>query len=61
MPFCAANVLLEAELTLEEDDDKGLKLRNTRTTDADGLAMLEFEMPKRFLNFLTRCIRLVAS
>lgn len=47
----AAKVLIEGELTLEDDDDKGLKLHNSKTTDMDGYAMLEFEIPKRFPEF----------
>lgn len=46
----AANVLIDAELTLE-DGDKSVKLNNTRITDANGYAMLDFAMPKRFPQF----------
>src|SRR6185503_7075773 len=50
----AANVVIDGELTLqedEEDDEKNLKLHNSKTTDTDGFAVLEFQMPKRFPQF----------
>ena len=47
----AANVLIDAELKLVDDGDKGLKLHNSKITDADGYAALEFVMPKRFPQF----------
>ena len=47
----ASNVLISAELTLEDDDDKSLKLHNSKTTDTNGSAELEFAMPKRFPQF----------
>jgi hypothetical protein len=47
----AANVVIDGELTLEEDEEKGVKLHNSRTTDMDGIAVLEFAMPKRFPEF----------
>jgi len=47
----AANVRIDGDLTLQDDGDRGLKLHNSKTTDADGYAMLEFEMPKRFPQF----------
>ncbi|HET6975787.1 MAG TPA: MG2 domain-containing protein [Pyrinomonadaceae bacterium] len=47
----AANVRINAELTLEDDDERRLTLRNITTTDADGIALLDFVMPKRFPQF----------
>jgi A-macroglobulin TED domain/Alpha-2-macroglobulin family/MG2 domain/Carboxypeptidase regulatory-like domain/A-macroglobulin receptor binding domain/Alpha-2-macroglobulin bait region domain/Macroglobulin domain MG3 len=47
----AANVRIDGELALQEDEDKNLKLHNSKTTDADGIAVLEFPMPKRFPEF----------
>ena len=47
----AANVLIDAELSLIEDDDKNTKLHNSKTTDANGYVVLEFAMPKRFPQF----------
>src|SRR6185369_9449209 len=47
----AANVVVDGELTLEENDDKNLELHSSRTTDSDGFAVLEFRMPKRFPQF----------
>ena len=47
----AANVRIDGDLTLQDDGDRGLKLHNAKTTDSDGYAMLEFEMPKRFPQF----------
>jgi A-macroglobulin TED domain/Alpha-2-macroglobulin family/MG2 domain/Carboxypeptidase regulatory-like domain/A-macroglobulin receptor binding domain/Alpha-2-macroglobulin bait region domain/Macroglobulin domain MG3 len=44
----APNVLIDAELTLLDDEEHGLKLHNSKPTNSDGYAMLEFEMPKRF-------------
>jgi hypothetical protein len=47
----AANVVIDGELTLDEDEDKHLKLHNSTTTNRDGFAVLEFTMPKRFPPF----------
>lgn len=47
----APNVQLEAELKLEDDQDRTVTLRTTRTTDANGNSVLEFQLPKRFPQF----------
>ncbi|HEY0762671.1 MAG TPA: MG2 domain-containing protein [Pyrinomonadaceae bacterium] len=47
----AANVRIDADLTLQDDGEKSLKLHNTTITDAEGFAMLDFRMPKRFPQF----------
>ena len=47
----AANVLIEGELTLDADDDKSVKIQNSKTTDSDGNAVLEFVVPNRFPEF----------
>ncbi|HEV8203563.1 MAG TPA: MG2 domain-containing protein, partial [Pyrinomonadaceae bacterium] len=47
----AANVVIDGELTLEENDDKNLNLHSSKTTNSDGFAVLEFRMPKRFPQF----------
>lgn len=46
-----ANVLIDGELTLEDDNDKSVKLRNSKTTDSDGYAVLDFVTPTRFPQF----------
>jgi hypothetical protein len=47
----AANVLVEGELTLEADDDKSVKIKDSKNTDSDGNAILEFVVPNRFPQF----------
>ncbi len=44
----AANVQIEGELTLEDDGDRGLKLRASKMSDGKGRAVLEFQLPPRF-------------
>jgi len=47
----AVNVRIDGELTLDDDNDKSVKLRNGRTTDTKGYALLEFVLPQRFPQF----------
>ncbi len=47
----AADVRIDGELTLEEDDDDDIKLRASKPTDANGYALLEFVLPPRFPEF----------
>ncbi len=46
-----ANVVVDGELTLEANDDKTVKLRSTKTTDATGVALFDFAIPPRFPQF----------
>ena len=47
-----ANVRIEGELTLEDDnDDKDVKVRASKTTDSKGYALLDFALPPRFPQF----------
>ncbi|HEU5459650.1 MAG TPA: MG2 domain-containing protein, partial [Pyrinomonadaceae bacterium] len=46
-----ANVRIEGELTLQEGDDKDVKVRASKTTDAKGYALLDFALPPRFPQF----------
>ena len=46
-----ANVRIEGELTIEENDDKDVKVRASKTTDAKGYALLTFPLPARFPKF----------
>ena len=47
----APNVRIDAHLTLEGDDDKTVKLSASKSTDAKGHALLDFELPPRFPQF----------
>jgi hypothetical protein len=47
----AANVVIDGELTLEEDEENNVKLHTSKTTDRGGFAVLDFQMPKRFPEF----------
>ena len=46
-----ANVRIEGELTIEDDKDKSVKVRASKTTDAKGYALLDFPLPPRFPQF----------
>ena len=46
-----ANVRIDAQLTLEGDDNKTVKLSGSKVTDAKGRALLDFELPPRFPQF----------
>ncbi len=45
------NVRIDAQLTLDGDNDKPTKLTGSRFTDAKGHALLDFELPPRFSQF----------
>ncbi len=47
----APNVIINAQLTLEDNDDKNVKLYQSKTTDDHGYALLEFVVPDRFPRF----------
>ena len=46
-----ANVLIDAEVTLEDDDERTVKLSASKKTDAEGYAVMEFDLPPRFPQF----------
>ena len=45
------NVRIDAQVTLDGDDDKTVKLSGSKLTDAKGRALLDFELPLRFPQF----------
>lgn len=47
----AANVRVDGEVTLEDDNDKSVKLRASGITDATGYVLLDFQLPARFPQF----------
>ncbi len=47
----AVNVRIDGELTLDDDNDKSIKLRTGKNTDAKGYALLDFVLPQRFPQF----------
>jgi hypothetical protein len=47
----AANVRVDGEVTLEDDNDKSVKLRASGITDATGYVLLDFQLPARFPRF----------
>ncbi|HKG78394.1 MAG TPA: alpha-2-macroglobulin family protein [Pyrinomonadaceae bacterium] len=44
----AADVQIDGEITLEDDDDKNVKLHASKITDDKGSAALDFVLPQRF-------------
>jgi hypothetical protein len=47
-----ANVRVDAQVILEADNDKSVKLNGSNITDAKGHALFDFELPRRFPPFL---------
>ncbi|HEU4766513.1 MAG TPA: hypothetical protein VFS77_04040, partial [Pyrinomonadaceae bacterium] len=47
----APNVHIDAQVTLDGDNDRIVKLNASRITDAKGRAVLDFELPPRFPEF----------
>jgi hypothetical protein len=47
----AAKVAVTAELLLEDDDSRSLKLNAAKNTDSEGYALLDFVLPPRFPQF----------
>ncbi len=47
----AANVRVDGEVMLEDDNDKSVKLRASGTTDSTGYVWLDFQLPTRFPQF----------
>lgn len=45
------NVVVEGDITLEDDNDNSVKLHASKTTDDSGYALLEFVLPPRFPQF----------
>jgi hypothetical protein len=45
------NVRVDAQVTLDGDDDKNVKLNRSSFTDAKGQAVLDFELPPQFPHF----------
>ena len=45
------NVSIEAQVTLDGDNDKTVKLSGSKLTDAKGRAVMDFELPPRFPHF----------
>src|SRR6185503_17136648 len=46
-----ANVRIDGELKVEDDNDKSVKVRASKTTDSKGYALLDFPLPPRFPQF----------
>jgi len=46
-----ANVRIEGDLTIKDDNDKDVKVRASKTSDAKGYALLDFPLPPRFPQF----------
>ncbi|HEV8168244.1 MAG TPA: MG2 domain-containing protein, partial [Pyrinomonadaceae bacterium] len=47
----AAKVAVTAELLLDDDDNRSLKLQAAKNTDSEGYALLDFVLPPRFPQF----------
>lgn len=47
----ASNVRIDAHVTLEDNDEKVVKLKGSTSTDAKGHAVLDLELPRRFPSF----------
>lgn len=47
----AGDVLVDAEVTLEDDDDRDVTLRASGITDSTGYVVLDFRLPPRFPQF----------
>ncbi|MDX6498173.1 MAG: hypothetical protein QOG23_1433 [Blastocatellia bacterium] len=47
----AANVAIDAEVTLEDDNDRSVKLKAAGVTDSHGYVVLNFRLPARFPSY----------